>query len=132
MSSSILRSYDDVWPITIRQTESKHIIMGTPFIIASDEKTLVNQLKSQLKVSEKYAVISASKTFQTVAILAQNRASVILSEVIHLPSRRWKKAGKDERDFFVLSMILRAYFEREDTFNWSREKVIEWFKGIYE
>lgn len=127
MTESTLRDYDDIWPVVIRQTVTDNIVFGTPFVMMTDETTLLNRLRSQISIGQKYGVISDSKTQMVMAFLTQDRRRAIISEVIHCPARKWN--SKQHHDDFMISMMLRAYFQREDTFNWSKEKVIQWFKG---
>ena len=128
MMTDSLYTYDDIWPVVIRQHISDSVISGVPYVTMSDEKTLIEIISCQLSINVRYGIISNSKQYDKIALMSQDIRKVIISDVIHLPARKW--GIKENRDNFVISMILRAYFERSDTFNWTREKVISYFKGL--
>lgn len=125
--SSTLLSYNDIWPIVIRQTVSNQIMFGVPSVMQTDEKTIVNQLRQHISKESKYGVIGKGESQFSFTLMMPDRKHALISDVIFCSSRRW--SSKDEYDSFMLSMILRGYFERPDCFGWEHSKVLSWFRG---
>lgn len=119
--------YDDVFSIIIKQHLLDIADNNIPYVILVDEKTLVNMIINKLHQNETYGIISNSKIYKTVPLMSKDKKKVIISQIIYCPLREWK--DEESRDYFMLSMILRAYFQRNDTFNWSDEEVIKYFTG---
>lgn len=125
--SSTLLSYNDIWPIVIRQTVSNQIMFGVPNVMQTDEKTIISQLRQHISNDNKYGTIGKGKIQFSFTLMMPDRKHALISDVIFCPSRKW--SSKEEHDNFMLSMILRGYFERPDCFGWERSKVLSWFRG---